>query len=258
MDSIMVLDVGNSNTKIGIFVGPSLAHHWRISTVQERTTDELGMVIAGLVQSAGVVRNQLAGVVISSVVPPIMPAIERMCKQYFGITPLIVGPGVRTGLDIKADSPREVGVDRIVNAISAVAQYGPPLIIVDFGTATTFCVVDALGHYVGGAIAPGVRTSADALFESAAKLPRVELARPKTVIGKNTVTGVQSGVVYGFASLVDGMVEHIARELPLPYTVVATGGLAELIAPESKCISHIHPLLTLEGLRIVWERNRER
>lgn len=258
MDSIMVLDVGNSNTKIGIFVGPSLTHHWRIATVQERTTDELGMVMTGLMQGAGVVPNELAGIVISSVVPPVMPAIERMCKQYFAISPLVVGPGVRTGLDIKAESPREVGADRIVNAISAVAQYGPPLIVVDFGTATTFCVVDASGHYVGGAIAPGVTTSAEALFESAAKLPRVELARPKTVIGKNTVTGVQSGVVYGFASLVDGMVEHIKRELPLPYTVVATGGLAELIAPESKCIAHIHPLLTLEGLRIVWERNRER
>lgn len=258
MDTVMVLDVGNSNTKIGVFVGSALVHHWRISTVQERTTDELGIVTLGLVKDAGVLPKDLAGIVISSVVPPIMPAIERMCKQYFGISPLIVGPGVRTGLDIKAESPRDVGADRIVNAISAVVSYGPPLIIVDFGTATTFCVVDDSGHYVGGAIAPGVRTAADALFESAAKLPRVELARPKTVIGKNTVTGVQSGVVYGFASLVDGMVEHIAHELPLSFTVVATGGLAELIAPQSKSISHIHPLLTLEGLRILWERNRER
>lgn len=258
MDAVMVIDIGNSNIKIGIYEGATLLHHWRISTNAERTVDELGILVRGLVREAQWEAESLRGIIVSSVVPPILSTVERMCTQYFGLVPLVIGPGVRTGLDIKTENPREVGADRIVNAVAALHLYRPPLVIVDFGTATTFCVVDQAGHYIGGAIAPGVGIAAAALYETAAKLPRVELLKPRTVIGRNTVHSMQSGILFGFVGLVDGVVDRIKRELPLPYTVVGTGGFAVLLGPETRTIQHIQPLLTLEGLRILWERNRER
>ncbi len=256
MDRILVLDVGNTNIVIGLYTGKELRHRWRIATVRERTSDELGILLKSLFHDQGADPSALDGIVVSSVVPPLMTALENMCIRYFGHSPLIVGPGMRTGLPIKYENPRDVGADRIVNAVAAVQIYGPPLIIVDFGTATTFCVVDEQGQYLGGVIAPGVKTSADALFEHAAKLPRIELVRPRTVVGRNTVTSMQSGVIFGFAGLVDGIVERIRGEIPLPFKVVSTGGLAELVSAQSRMIQYTNLDLTLEGLRVLWERNR--
>ncbi|MBX6352139.1 MAG: type III pantothenate kinase [Thermoflavifilum sp.] len=254
--ALLVMDIGNSNISIGVFEGAVLAHRWRVATVKERTSDEMGLLIKLLCQDKGIPLSRVEGVAICSVVPPLMPAIERMCQDYLRQAPLIVGPGIRTGLAIKYENPREVGADRIANAVAAIHLYGPPLIIVDVGTATTFCVIDDHGQYLGGVIAPGMRTSTEALYERAAKLPHIELTRPRQVIGRSTVTSMQSGVVYGFIGLVDGIIGRIRRELPLPYKVVATGGLAALVAEESREITTVHPHLTLEGLRILWERNR--
>lgn len=256
MERILVLDVGNTNIVIGLYKGAELEHRWRISTVRDRTSDELGILIKSLFQDRKVDSGPVDGIVLSSVVPPLMTALEDMCQRYFGRVPLVVGPGMRTGLPIKYENPRDVGADRIVNAVAAIQIYGPPLIIVDFGTATTFCVVDEQGQYLGGVIAPGIRTSAEALFEHAAKLPRIELVRPRNVVGRNTVASMQAGVVFGFAGLVDGIVERIREEIPLPFKVVATGGLAELVNTQSRTIQYTNPALTLEGLRILWERNR--
>lgn len=256
MDRILVLDVGNTNIVIGLYTGTELKHRWRISSVRERTSDELGILIKSLFQDEKADTHSLDGIVISSVVPPLMTALENMCLRYFGCSPLIVGPGMKTGLPIKYENPREVGADRIVNAVAGVQIYGPPLAIVDFGTATTFCVVDDLGQYLGGVIAPGIKTSTEALFERAAKLPRIELLRPRTIVGRNTVSSMQAGVIFGFAGLVDGIIERIREEVSLPLKVVATGGLAQLVSRDSKTIQYVNPDLTLEGLRILWERNR--
>jgi type III pantothenate kinase len=254
--TVLVVDVGNSNLSIGIFEGPVLAHRWRVSTVQSRTSDELAMLLKLLCHDRGVDLARIDGVAICSVVPPLMPALERMCRNYLHLEPLVVGPGVRTGLPIKYENPREVGADRITNAVAAIHLYGPPLIIVDMGTATTFCVIDDRGQYLGGAIAPGMGTATEALYQRAAKLPHIELVRPRQVVGRNTVASMQAGVVFGFVGLVDGIVERIRQELPLPFRVIATGGLAPLVAADSKTIDTVHPYLTLEGLRILWERNR--
>lgn len=251
-----MIDVGNSNTKLGVYSGLTLTHHWRITTVRDRTSDELGILIKGLFHDQGFDAAQLDGIVICSVVPPVMTALELMCERYFGRAPLIVGPGIKTGLFIKYENPREVGADRIVNAVAGVQMFGPPLVIVDFGTATTFCVVDTGGHYLGGVIAPGVQISTEALYQRAAKLPRIDLVKPKTVVGRNTVSSMQSGVIYGFVGQVDEIVRRICAEVPLSFKVVATGGLAQLISPESQTITHVSPYLTLEGLRILWERNK--
>ncbi|MDI3328277.1 MAG: type III pantothenate kinase [Alicyclobacillaceae bacterium] len=253
---LLAMDVGNTNIVLGVYKGKELLYHWRIATVRDRTEDELGMMVKSLFADCGVSPEDIDGVAISSVVPPLMLALDRMSRKYFHKKPLIVEPGIRTGLPIKMENPREVGADRIVNAVGAIELYGPPLIIVDFGTATTFDVINERGEYLGGPIAPGIAISVEALFQRAAKLPRIELVKPPSVLGRNTVTMMQSGVIYGFVGQVDGLVNRIREELPLPYRVIATGGLADLVSSESRTIDEVNPYLTLQGLRIIWERNR--
>lgn len=252
---ILVFDVGNTNIVLGIFKDRELVQNWRLSTARHRTDDEYGMLLKELFASAGLSMASIRAVVLSSVVPPINTTLERACQKYFHVDPLFVGPGIKTGMPIKYENPREVGADRIVNAVAGYEQYGGPLIIVDFGTATTFCAISARGEYLGGAIAPGIGISTEALFARAAKLPRVELVKPPTVIGKNTVNSMQSGFVYGFAGQVNGIVERMKREMEGQPTVVATGGLAELIASEATAIDRVDKYLTLTGLRIIYERN---
>jgi type III pantothenate kinase len=253
---MLVFDIGNTNTVLGVFDGDQLVAHWRISTDRERTADEYGMLLGNLFNHAQLDMGKIKSVVMSSVVPPLMHILEEMSQHYLKLSPLVVGPGVKTGLPIKMDDPREVGADRIVNAVAAYHKYGGPVIIVDFGTATTFCAVSQRGEYIGGAIAPGIGISTEALFARAAKLPRVEMKRPPSVLGKNTVHGMQSGIVFGYAGLVDALVKRIMKELG-PCQVVATGGLAELIASESTTINRVEPLLTLYGLKLIYQRNKE-
>jgi len=251
---ILVFDVGNTNIVLGVYDNQALAHHWRISTDESRTVDEYAVVIKSLFDFSRLKFVDIEAVVISSVVPPVMPTLERLTHKYFGLAPLVIGPGVKTGMPIIMDNPKEVGADRIVNAVAGFAKYGGPLVIVDFGTATTFCAISIRGEYLGGAIAPGIGISSEALFRRASKLPRVELVRPKTVIGKNTVAGMQAGIYYGFTGQVDGIVERMKIELGAETTVVATGGLAELIAEDSRTIEKVDPFLTLDGLLLVYQR----
>lgn len=253
---LLVIDVGNTNIVLGIFDGKTLVDHWRISTDRLCTTDEYGVLIRNLFYLNNANAEEIDAIIISSVVPPVMPTLERMCQRYFGIAPLIIGPGVKTGMDIKYDNPREVGADRIVNAVAAYELYGGPVIIIDFGTATTFCAVDKKGDYLGGAICPGIGISTDALVQRTAKLPRIEVRRTGKVICRNTVESMQAGVYYGFVGQVDGIVARMRRELGGKAQVVATGGLAVVIAPATKSIDIVEPMLTLEGLRIIYDRNR--
>jgi len=253
---LLAIDVGNTNIVLGVYAAKELVIDWRISTNVQKTSDEYGITIHQLFNYAGIDPRAIKAVAISSVVPPINPALERMARKYFHTEPLVVGPGIKTGINIRYDNPREVGADRIVNAVAAYEIYGGPVIIVDFGTATTFCVVNAHGDYLGGVIAPGIIISTEALFQRASKLPRIELVKPKTVIGKNTISSMQSGIIYGFVGQVDEIIKRIKQELGLNPFVVATGGLAELIRSESTQIQEINPLLTLEGLRIIYERNK--
>jgi type III pantothenate kinase len=252
---LLVIDVGNTNIVLGVFREKKLLDHWRVSTNRLRTTDEYGVLIRNLFYLNGVNSEEIDAIIISSVVPPIMPTLERMCQRYFGLIPLVIGPGVKTGMDIKYDNPREVGADRIVNAVAAYGKYGGPVIIIDFGTATTFCAVDKKGNYLGGSICPGIGISTEALVQRTAKLPRIELRRTKHVICRNTVESMQAGVYYGFVGQVDGLVARMRKELGGTAKVVATGGLAVVISPATKSIDVVEPMLTLEGLRIIYERN---
>jgi type III pantothenate kinase len=254
---IFVLDVGNTNTVLGVYDEDILKYHWRIETNRHKTEDEYGMIIKSLLQHESLTFDQFDGIIISSVVPPIMFALERMCKKYFGIKPLIVGPGIKTGLNIKYENPREVGADRIVNAVAGIQEYGSPLIIVDFGTATTYCYINEDKQYMGGAIAPGISISTEALYSKAAKLPRIEISRPEGIIGKNTVSAMQAGILYGYVGQVEGIVNRIKAQSNLEPTVIATGGLATLIANESTVIDVVEPFLTLKGLQLIYKRNRE-
>ncbi|KIL72026.1 type III pantothenate kinase [Bacillus badius] len=252
---IFVLDVGNTNTVLGVYEEDELKFHWRIETSRNKTEDEYGMIVKNLFQHVGITFDQIEGIIISSVVPPIMFSLEQMCQKYFHIKPMIVGPGMKTGLNIKYENPREVGADRIVNAVAAIHEYGSPLIIVDFGTATTYCYIDEDGHYMGGAIAPGINISTEALYSRAAKLPRIEIIRPDHVVGKNTVAAMQAGILYGYVGQVDGIVNRMKEQSKKTPTVVATGGLAPLIGEEAQSIDIIDPLLTLKGLCLIYKRN---
>jgi type III pantothenate kinase len=253
---LLVVDVGNTNIVLGIYREKELICHWRISTEREQTSDEYGIIIHNLFQHMKVDMKEIDAVIISSVVPPLIVPLQRMCVRYFGREPLIVGPGIKTGIRIHYENPRDVGADRIVNAVGAYEKYGGPLIIVDFGTATTFCAIAANGDYLGGAIAPGIGISTEALFQRAAKLPRIELVMPKTVICRNTVASMQAGIILGFAGQVDAVVRRMKLELGSDAKVIATGGLANLISQESATIDVVEPFITLEGLRIIYERNR--
>lgn len=254
---IFVFDVGNTNTVLGVYQGDELKYHWRIETNRNRTDDEYGILIKSLFDHSGLSITEIDGIIISSVVPPIMFALERMCQKYFHLKPLVVGPGVKTGLDIKYENPREVGADRIVNAVAAIHEYGSPLIIVDFGTATTYCYVNEHRQYMGGAIAPGINISTEALYSKAAKLPRIEITRPDGVIGKNTVSAMQAGIVYGYVGQVEGIVKRMMDQSSQKPSVIATGGLAGMIAQESKIIDIVDPFLTLKGLQLIYKRNMD-
>ena len=254
---LLVININNTLIKIGGYRGAELLFHWRIATDREKTDDEYAMILRELFRHIELQFAQVESVAISCVVPPLTDVFDRLCRRYFGVSPLMVGPGVRTGMRIHYENPKEVGVDRICNAIAVYEKYGGPAIVVDFGTATTYTAVSASGEFLGGAIAPGVGISVGALAEHAAQLPYVELVKPKTVIARSTVTAMQSGIIFGFVGQVEEMVRRIRAELGGSATVVATGGWAELILGECRCFDHYDPLLTLEGLRIIHERNRE-
>lgn len=255
LTTLLLMDVGNSNIKIGISQHGRITHHWRVSTDSDRTADEFGVLVRGLLREGGQSHITVNGIVVCSVVPPIHPILETMCQQYFGLLPMMVGPGLKSGLNIQVENSRDVGADRIVNAVAALHLKQPPIIIVDFGTATTFSVLDESGTYIGGAIAPGVSIASEALYQRAAKLPRVELVKPKSVIGRNVVSSMQSGILHGFAGLVDGMVQRIKDESTQHYTVIGTGGFATLIAPMASCVDEVIPDLTLQGLVQLWDKN---
>lgn len=252
---LLVFDIGNSNIVLGTYKDKTLTNHWRIATDRQKTSDEYGILIHSLFSFHKLSMTEVKAVIISSVVPPLIVPLSRMCSKYFGIEPLVVGPGIKTGIRLKYENPREIGADRIVNAVGAYEKFGGPLILVDFGTATTFCAIDEDGDYLGGAIAPGIGISVEALFQRTAKLPRIELATPKTVICRNTVMAIQSGVVFGFTGQVDEIVRRMKMELGENAKVIATGGLANMIAKESKTIEHVDQFLTLDGLRVLYERN---
>ncbi len=252
----LAIDIGNTNITFGLYEGENLGPRWRIRTIHEKMPDEYGILLDQLFRHRGCRAEQVTGVAVASVVPPLTPVFQQACQDYLGQTVLVVDAGVRTGVRIRYDNPREVGADRVVDAAAVQALYGVPACVVDFGTATTFDAVSAEGDYLGGAIAPGVGIAAQALFERTAKLPRVELTRPPSAIGRNTVHSIQSGLLFGYVGLVEGMVARFKAELGPQTCVVATGGLAEVIARETEVIDVVDPWLTLHGLRIIYELNR--
>lgn len=253
---LLVLDIGNTNTVLGVYDGNNLVNHWRISSKKHRTVDECGIIIKELFLINNIPANHIKHIAISCVVPPLIPTLTGMAKKYFSIEPMIIGPGTKTGMPILYENPKEVGADRIVNAVAAYHTYKRSLIIVDFGTAITFDAVSEKGEYMGGVICPGISIAIDALFEKSARLPRVELSKPKFVIGKTTVESIRSGAIYGTAALVDGVVNKMKKDMKTECKAIATGGMADIIAAESHIIEDVLPFLTLEGLKILFERNR--
>lgn len=252
---LLAIDVGNTNTVLGVYRGAELVRHWRVQTDAERTVDEYGVLLQSL-YGAAALKTRIDGVIISCVVPPLQKTVEAVSRSYLGVEPITVGPGTKTGMPILYDNPKEVGADRIVNAVAAYERTHDTTIVVDFGTATTFDYVSAKGEYVGGVITPGPGISLEALYQRAAKLYRVELTKPPKVVGRNTVHAIQSGVIYGYVAMVDGLVRRIQEENNVKARVFATGGFAALLGPESETIEEVDEFLTLDGLRILYERNR--
>ena len=254
---LLCVDIGNTNIVLGVTDQEKIVDHWRIRTEKEATADELGILIGNLFRLSNIRMEDISNVIVSCVVPPLLNSIEEVSQRYFSVKPLIVGPGLKTGMPIHYPNPKEVGADRIVNAVAAYEKYHTGLIIVDFGTATTFDCVSHEGAYLGGAIAPGVTISCEALFQTASKLPRVEIfTKPDNVIAKDTISSMKVGIIYGYAGLVDGITNRIKKEAGRDMTVVATGGLASLIYEESETIEHVEEFLTLEGLMIIFNRNK--
>jgi type III pantothenate kinase len=254
---LLVIDIGNTNIVFGIYKNDALVNHWRLSTVLQKTVDEYAILLNSLLYFEKIRLTDIESAIISCVVPPLLIPFEILCSRYIGIKPLIVEPGVKTGMPILYENPQEVGADRIVNAVAGYERMKKALIIVDFGTATTFDYVTPKGEYVGGAIAPGIMISLEALFVRASKLPRVELVKPKDIIGRNTVTAMQAGIVFGYVSLVDGIVTRMKEKVKTDPYVIATGGLASLVYKESSSIDEVDEFLTLEGLKILYHKNKE-
>ncbi len=254
---LLTIDIGNTHVALGLFDGTKLAHHWRISTNPYTTSDECTALLSTLFQLSHVKAHEVTDAIISCVVPPLLPIFERTCSKLLRCDALVVGPGIRSGMPIRTDNPREVGADRIVNAVAAYELLGGPCIAIDFGTATSFDCVSERGEFVGGVIFPGVRISLEALVDRASKLSSIEIVRPPSVIGRNTVHTLQSGMLFGYAGMIDTVVERIRGELGENAQVVATGGLAHLISTETRTIPRVEPFLTLEGLRLLYERNRD-
>jgi type III pantothenate kinase len=263
---LLVLDVGNTNTVLGVYEHSvdaaagkydRLRAHWRVTTVRNQTVDEYGVLFRNLFAMEHMEAATVRGIIISSVVPPLDSTLRQVCEKYFNTTPLFVEPGVKTGMPVRYENPAEVGADRIVNGVAALEKYGKPCVVVDFGTATTFDVVSAKGEYLGGVITPGIGISAEALFQRTARLQRVDIRKPQQVIGTTTVGSMQSGLFYGYLGLVDGILERLVAELGPSTKIVATGGLASLFGSSSKYITSVDDLLTLDGLRIIWERNAQ-
>ncbi|MGC8856484.1 MAG: type III pantothenate kinase [Anaerolineae bacterium] len=253
---LLTIDLGNTNLTLGLYQGDQLERHWRLATDHNRMPDEYGLQFLGLLQNAGKTTADLSGVALASVVPPLTSRVIQACREYLNQSPLVVDAGIKTGIKIRYDDPRAVGADRVCDAVAVMHLYGGPACIIDFGTATTFNALTREGDYLGGAITAGIHLAAEALFTHAAKLPRIDLQRPPSVIGRNTVHAMQSGLLFGYVCMVEGMVERFRAELGTDMKVIATGGLAELIARETSVIHILAPWLTLDGLRILWELNR--